>query len=133
MGGLVFEPLTVNLLKEWDEWTTITLINLVNYYCHGEPEDDRREIIVLIKVLADEINVGYHDLEHNVISYVNGKKISTMKDLVDAFEEHEGKYHSIVDERGYKIVLDKSKVDENNQRILEKYKINSDRSKDLER
>ena len=88
---------------------------------------------MLVKVLADEINVGYHEWKNSVLSYVNGKKISTIKDLVNAFEEHEGKYHTIVDERGYKIVLDKNKVGENSQRILKKYRINSDRSKNLER
>ena len=132
-GGLVFEPLTLNFLKEWGKnWYDDAPRNLVNYYYRGEPADDRREVVVLVKVLADEINVGYHDLRYNVISYVNGKKISTIKDLISAFEEQEGKYHIIVDEGGYKIVLDKSKVDKNSQRILEKYKINSDRSKDLE-
>jgi len=89
--------------------------------------------VVLVKVLADELNTGYHDWENRVVSYVNGKKISSMKDLVGAFEEHKGKYYTIVDEGGYKIVLDKNKVDEHSKRILKKYKIDFDRSKDLAR
>ncbi|MFQ6066283.1 MAG: S1C family serine protease [bacterium] len=132
LGGLVFEPLTLNFLKEWGKnWYDDAPRNLVNYYYQGEPAEDRREVVVLIKVLADETNVGYHDLRYNVISQVNGRKISTIRDLIRAFEEHEERYHLIVDEVGYKIVLDKSKVDKNNQRILEKYKISSDRSEDL--
>jgi len=133
LGGLVFEPLTLNFLKTWKKWYLNAPSNLLNYYFRGEPTDERREVVVLVKVLADEINVGYHEWKNSVILYVNGKKISTIKDLVNAFEEHEGKYHTIVDERGYKIVLDKNKVGENSQRILKKYRINSDRSKDLER
>lgn len=133
LGGLIFEPLALNFLKVWGRnWHYDAPMNLLNYYYHGEPTDEQREIVVLVQVLADEINVGYHDLRYNVISYVNGKKISTLKDLVSAFEEHEGKYHIIVDERGHKIVLDKSKVDKSSQRILKKYKISSDRSKDLQ-
>jgi len=133
LGGLVFEPLTVNFLKAWGKnWYDAAPRNLVNYYYHGEPTADRREIVVLIKVLADEINAGYHDQIYNVISYINGGKISTIRDLVRAFEEHQGKYYIIVDQAGYKIVLEKSKVDKNSQRILEKYGISSDRSKDLE-
>jgi len=133
LGGVVFEPLTVNFLKLWGRnWHYDAPMNLVNYYYHGEPKDEQREIVVLVQVLADEINVGYHGWRYNVISYVNGKKISTLKDLVTAFEERKGKYHIIVDEQGHKIVLDKSKVDKSNQRILKKYKITSDRSKDLE-
>ena len=54
-----------------------------------------------------------------------------MEDLVAAFENHAGKYHIILDERGHQIVLDKSKVDQNSRRILERYRITADRSKDL--
>ena len=132
-GGLVFEPLTLNYLKTWKEWYLNAPSNLLNYYYYGEPTDDRREIVALVKVLADELNTGYHEWENRVVSYVNGKKISAMKDLVGAFEEHKGKYYTIVDERGYKIVLDKNKVEEHSKRILKKYKIDSDRSKDLAR
>jgi sporulation protein YlmC with PRC-barrel domain len=87
---------------------------------------------VLIRVLADEVNAGYHEQTNRVVSYVNGKKIGAVEDLVSAFEEGEGKYHVIVDEQGYRMILDKNKVDESGQRILKKYKISSDRSNDLE-
>ncbi|UCD85359.1 MAG: trypsin-like peptidase domain-containing protein [Deltaproteobacteria bacterium] len=133
LGGLVFAPLTLNFLKEWGNWYDDAPMNLVNYYYYGEATDDQREIVLLVKILADEANVGYHDWRYKVISYINGKTISTMKDLISAFEEHEGNYHTIVDEWGYQIVLDKVKVNENSHRILEKYKIGSDRSKDLAR
>ena len=133
LGGLVFEPLTLNYLKTWGKSWYNAPSNLLSYLFYGEPTDERREIVVLVKVLADEINVGYHGRENKVISHVNGEKISTMKDLVRAVEEHKGKYHTIVDKQGYRIVLDRNKVDENGQRILKKYKISSDRSRDLER
>jgi S1-C subfamily serine protease len=133
LGGLVFEPLTKNYLKIWGySWYENAPSNLLSYYYYGEPADDRREVILLVKVLADEINVGYHGLENKVIAYVNGKKISTMADVVRAVEQHNGKYHVIVDEQGYRIVLDRDKVRENGERILSKYKISSDRSKDLQ-
>jgi len=132
VGGLLFEPLTGNYLRTWgEEWKYYAPKNLLNYYFYGEPTDDRREIIMLVKILADEINAGYHELANNVIAYVNGKKISTMEDLVRAFDEHNGKYYTIVDEQGYKIVIDRNKAGMYGQRILKKYKIISDRSEDL--
>jgi S1-C subfamily serine protease len=130
-GGLVFEPLTLNFLKTWKKWYLNAPSNLLNYYFRGEPTEERREIVVLVKVLADEINVGYHDWKNNVIACVNGRKIATMRDLVEAFEENRGEYHTVVDEEGYMIVLDKKKVDENQERILRKYRISFDRSRDL--
>jgi hypothetical protein len=134
VGGLVFEPLTVNYLQVWGkQWRVKAPTNLLNYHLYGEPTDNRRQVVVLVRVLADEINTGYYDFENRVVSRVNGREIANMRDLVDAIEEHEGMYHVIIDERGYKIVLDKNKVIANGHKILEKYNILSDRSKDLER
>jgi S1-C subfamily serine protease len=133
-GGLVFEPLTLNYLMEFGSgrnWYVSAPTELLNYYLNGEPEQDQREIVILVKVLADEINIGYHDSQNVVISRVNGKKISTMGDLVAAFERHKGTYHVIEDIRGYKIVLARESVDEHGPDILKKYKIGSDRSEDL--
>ena len=132
LGGMLFEPVTLNYLKTWGKkWIFSAPDDLTHYYLYGKRTDDRKEIIVLVEVLADEINVGYHDLDNRVVSHVNGKKISTMEDLVAAFENHAGKYHIILDERGHQIVLDRSKVDQNSQRILERYRITADRSKNL--
>jgi S1-C subfamily serine protease len=134
IGGLVFETLTLNYLMEFgggSNWYVTAPTELLHYYLNGEPEEDQRETVIMVKVLADEINIGYHNSQDVVVSYVNGKKISTMRDLVAAFEQHEGEYHVIEDVRGYKIVLTKMSVDEHSAKILKKYKIKSDRSDDL--
>ena len=133
-GGLVFQTLTRNYLDvrlRDANYYSANFFNLFPYYDTGEPTDDRREVIVLGSVLADEINVGYHDLKDIVISYVNGQKISTMKDLVEALEGNDGKYHVFIDELGKEIVLDKSQTDKRNELILKRYKVNFDMSEDL--
>ena len=113
------------------DWYSSAPTELMNYYVNGEPTEKLREVIVLIKVLADEINTGYYNTTNVVISEVNGKRITNMRDLVNAFERYDGQYHVIEDVRGYKITLGKKNVDENSKRILERYKIKSDRSEDL--
>jgi len=126
VGGLVFEPLTLNLLKIWGlDWYGDAPRSLVNYYFRGDPTEDRREVIVLIRVLADELNVGYQDYVYDVIAEVNGKKIGDMTDLINAFESNTDAYHVIINERGERIVLDRVKVEENTQKILQKYRIPS--------
>jgi len=133
LGGLVFQPLTVNFLKLWgNRWHHEASKNLLYQYYYGQPTEDKREIVVLSKVLADEINVGYHNVHDRIVYYVNGKRIASMSDLVKAFASCQGKYHVILDEMGCRIVLDRQKVEENGPVILKKYGINSDRSKDLE-
>jgi hypothetical protein len=67
-----------------------------------------------------------------VVSRVNGRKIANMRDLVDAIEGQQRRYHIIIDETGYKIILDKSRVFADGHEILKKYNIYSDRSKNLE-
>lgn len=133
-GGLVFETLTLNYLMEYGtekDWYINAPKELFNFYLNGEPTNEQREIVVLVKVLADEINVGYHDFVDTVISSVNGVKIARIGDLVRGFEKNKGEYHVIEDIRGYKMVLDRRKVAESSKRILEKYKISSDRSGNL--
>jgi hypothetical protein len=127
VGGLVFQPLTLNYLHSWPEKKDAP-IHLVNYYHSGRRSKDRMQVIVLTQVLGDEITVSYNDLKNNVITQVNGKHIVSMEDLVKAIEFNEGEYHVIVDEDGDQIVLDRSSVKEANQRIFNKYEIRSDRS-----
>jgi len=114
-----------------DDYESDFFFNLYTYIETGEPTEERREIVVLASVLADEINVGYHDLKDIVISHVNGKKISTMEDLVAAVEGNEGSYHVLVDGRGKEIVLDKKKMDARDGIIVKRYQIPFDRSEDL--
>lgn len=131
IGGLVFEPLVFNYFYiRWSETESIPS-NLMSYYRNGKPERDRKRIVILTRVLEDEINIGYSDYENSVISYVNGKKISDILDLVKAVEENKEKYHVFIDEYGNQIVLENNKVKERNKIIMDRYKINSDRSEDL--
>jgi hypothetical protein len=132
-GGLVFEPLTVNYLKRWGEdWQNDAPSNLINYFRYGKRTRNRKEIIVLVQILDDETNIGYYDFGNKAIINVNKRFISSMEDLVRAFEEYKGKYHTIIDERGYKIVLDRKKINRRGKEILDAYGIDSDRSPDLE-
>ncbi|MCJ7664820.1 MAG: hypothetical protein MUO24_11360, partial [Desulfobacterales bacterium] len=59
------------------------------------------------------------------------REISTITDLVKAIEGNQGKYHVLMDEWGNQIVLERDKTDQTQRKILEKYKIDADRSADL--
>jgi S1-C subfamily serine protease len=131
-GGLVFQPLTANYLSKWPKQEDAPA-NLVHYFVNGRRSKGQMEIIVLSQVFGDEITVGYSHLTDHVITQVNGKRIASMKDLVNAIELNTGEYHVIVDEDGNQIVLGTSKAKEANQRIMKKYEIRSDRSEDLKK
>jgi len=136
VGGLVFMPLTSNYLDVRlmdDEYSSEKFFDLYHYNDSGEPSEDRKEVVVLATILADEINVGYQDLEDVVVVEVNGKNVAELKNLVKAIEENKGRFHVFVDVMGKQFVLDREKMDERSKVILEKYKVGSDRSGDLKR
>jgi len=132
-GGLVFEPLTLNYLMDFGKnWNMVAPLDLLNFYDNGRPQPDRREVVILVKVLADEINIGYHEKKNVIVSLVNGKPVSTIHDLVHAFETHKGDYYVVEDNYGYKITLSRKKTEEAHAKILQNYKISADRSEDLQ-
>jgi hypothetical protein len=120
----------MNYLQVWDKMEDVPP-HLADYYYHGRQSEDRKQVIVLSKVLGDELTVGYDDFKDHVIIRVNGKEISTMEDLVKAIEDNQGRYHVLMDEWGNQIVLERDKTDRAQKKILEKYKIDADRSADL--
>ncbi|CCK81051.1 S1C family serine protease [Desulfobacula toluolica] len=134
IGGLVFEVLSLNYLYEYGGANNFYLnapTELLNLFYNEEQRQDRKEVVLLVQVLADEVNVGYHEFINGIISKVNGKKINVMEDLVSAFETWNGDYHVIEDIKGFKIILNSHAVKEADNRILKKYKIFSDRSAGL--
>jgi len=134
IGGLVFSPLTANYLNIWKKWSKAPW-RLKGYYYEMTTTENhqRKDVVVLIDVLPDEINVGYIAFEDSVVSQVNGKKINSMQDLVEAFErEGKGDHHRIILEPyGREIVLSKELSRERGPVILKKYKVANDRSTDL--
>jgi S1-C subfamily serine protease len=129
-GGLVFVRLTLNYLATWEEWAEAPS-NLVNHYLSDIATPERQEIVVLRGVLADSVNVGYHDYANRVVERVNGRGVCGMGDLVDKIENAEGPYVEVGLEGGEKIVLDIGRCKGANSDILERYGIPSDRSESL--
>jgi S1-C subfamily serine protease len=130
VGGLVLQPLTRNYLQTWNNMDDVP-VHLANYYYHGRQSDDRKQVIVLTNILGDELTAGYDDFEDYVITQVNGTAISSMEDVAQAIEGNKGAYHVLVDEWGNRIVLDRAATIEAQQGIMERYKIDADRSADL--
>jgi len=129
-GGLVFSPLTTNYLNTWSSFSSAPT-RLLDLYYNGLRTEDRKEVILIIKVLADEINIGYHDVRNVIITKINDKTISTMNDVVTAIENNNGIYHEIEHGIGSKIILRKDQVDNYSGRILQTYRIGSDRSENV--
>jgi S1-C subfamily serine protease len=130
LGGLVFQPLTGNYLNTWGKLEKAPSY-LVSQFYHGKRNGKRNQVIVLTNILGGEMTAGYEDAQNHIVSQVNGESISSMADLVRAVENNQGPYHTIVDEHGTHIVLERTKVADQSEILLKRYKIRSDRSEDL--
>lgn len=129
-GGLVFEPLVLNYLQEFapgSDWYMYVPSDLLDFFMNGEPHKGESEVVILISVLPDTVNMGYHEIANNVITTVNDRHISCFNDLIHAIENGRDRYVRIEDDRGYQIILDRNKVARRMPEILKKYQIVSDR------
>jgi len=132
-AGFIFVPLTVNYLQtgNWDNFKP----ELKDLFMHGFQSPDCKQVVLISHVLPHEINVGYARENNLIVDKVNGKAITEMKDLIEAFKNPVGGYHVIeVDDHawfGTKIVLEASKAQQATAEIMAEFRIPSDRSEDL--
>ena len=107
--------------------------HLTHYITDNLIESDVTEIVVLLKVLAASLNQGYHNSRMAIVEAVDGKPVNSLKDMIALIEEDgAGKnFVEIVTQAGTIMVLDREKAEKEKGRILEIYRIPSDRSSDL--
>lgn len=131
VGGLVFTPVTRNLITAWKEPpTSFKVLQEFEF-----PDPGRRQAIVISQVLPHEFNFGYHDLLGVVVESVNGRVPADMGDLVRAFDHPQGGFHEIrtdpLTQYGFKVFLEAGQAAGANAEIMAQMGISSDRSADL--
>jgi hypothetical protein len=132
-AGLVFVPITRNFVSLWNRADVPTSLRALQEYVL--PSADNKEAVALAYVLPDQVNEGYHDFRNILVDSVNGRKITSLKDLPEAFAHPEGDFQVIrtdpLTDFGGKIVLDAAKSALAGPRILANHRIPGDRSDDL--
>ncbi len=131
-AGFVFQVLTRDYLKTWDEWWNRAPTEFLMLYHLGTRSPDRREVVLLSQVLADEVNVGYAHLYSESIVSVNGHRPRDFDDFVKHVELalESGTLNLRTSHHGM-IVLNAEQARQRNQEILARYDIPEDRSIDL--
>lgn len=131
-GGLVFCPLTKDLLNIWgSQWSQSAPRELVCHLLSNTPEREDQQIVVLLKALAAEVNQGYQNINSWVVDQINGEKIWNMHDLVEKVENCQEPFVIFEDQWNKKVIIDKEKAMESHYEILDIYRIPFDRSEDL--
>ena len=96
-------------------------------------KDGAVEVVVLAKVLADDLNFGYQDMGGVRLSNLNGKEVKSMvhlKQLLDETRQKENFYEFEL-ANSQLLVLDVAACEELESSILESYGLSRPRSDDL--
>ena len=137
-AGLLFQPLSQGYLRAHHR-TNYTLIPYIPAYTlegyrKSVPDlvkTNRKQTVLLGRVLPDAVNLGYKNMEGMVIHAVNDTPVKDLDHLTQLIENADGEYLKIETDFGNVIMLDLAKARSRNQKILQKYQIYSDRSEEL--
>jgi len=135
-GGLVFTVLSSDLLRAWGKgWWEKAPLDLI-YHSLGAGKlnrEERHELVVLLSVLPDDINVGYHGYGNEIVSMVNGQTFSSFKEFVQLLDKikNESEYTIIVTQANAQLLIDNSDLDQINEKIINRNNIPSQYSDDV--
>ena len=130
-AGLVFQPLSVNFLRAWSDWWDTAPKEFLHHYYMGEPTAARRDVVALTQVLADELNVGYEHLYAETVKSVNGSVPHDLAHFAQLVDACSGTIE-IRMSSGALVVFDTSRARGSQASILERYRVPSDRSSNLD-
>ncbi len=90
VGGLIFQELSRQYLKEWGpNWLREApqrLVYLDHFQSELFPEGGRR-IVILSQTLPSNNTIGYEECAYLTVNKVNGKEIRSLKDLAEAVKQ----------------------------------------------
>ncbi len=125
-GGYVFSPLTRNLIVS----TNRNRLKL-SYLAGKWQEEDKNEVVVLLKVLASDMSRGDNDFAMWPIDKVNGEPFKNFKEFYEKMQAVKSDYIVLEDNDGVKVIIDRKEAQEKQRAILNKYNIEFDKSIDL--
>ena len=90
LGGLIFEELSRQYLREWGaNWIKDAPQRFVyqdRFQSELYPEGKRR-VVILTQVLPANATIGYDELAYLTIKKVNGKEVKSLADLAEAVKQ----------------------------------------------
>ena len=114
LGGLIFQELTRQYLKEWGaNWQKDApqdFVYLDRFQSELFPPGKER-VVILSQVLPANSTIGYDDVSYLVVKKVNGKPVNSLRDLAEAVKTPMNGFHVIetVDDPK-QLVLDAAQV-----------------------
>lgn len=124
-GGVVFVPLNMNLIKSWgSDWHNRAPTDFLQARNRWSSEE-QQELVVALRVLAADVNLGFHDWRNWIVDSVNGVQIRDFKHFSSMVRNAEGPHLILKDADGYQMVFDTTEARASEQQIMAMYQIPS--------
>ena len=130
-GGLVFQPLSRNLLGAYG-FDSLEIRRLLERYTEDALYQEWKDIVLLTQVLPDELNADLSGAGGLIVEKINGQPVRAMADiqkmLLDPLKEGKLPEFVVIECRGAErpFILQGSQVAEAQKRILSKYGLLTD-------
>ncbi|MCX7997335.1 MAG: serine protease [Leptospiraceae bacterium] len=125
-NGFVFTELSEFLLKEWgNHWRSKVdkkLLYLLDYHKFHKKRS-KSKIIVLVQVLPDEANDGYHNVNMEILYLVNGKTVKDLSELHKLLYESKEELVVLELDNGISLAIDTKKLSQVDEKIAKKFNI----------
>ena len=126
LGGLVFQELSRQFLKEWgQEWykkAPERFVYLTRYQTEVLQHDPRRRIVILSHILPSPCTVGYEELSGLVVTKINGVELKDLTEIEAALAKPVDGYHHIeFQTHPREIVMDAKQVIEVEPVLMKNY------------
>ncbi len=126
-GGFIFQPITLNEIEAHRVPLT-NIITTVNDFLYKSKENPREDLVMLTRVLPDEVNSRLSSYGNRVVKSVNGVEVKGLAHLYEllypADESKAGEFTVIEMEEGnYPLVFDRKSINDANKRIWASYGI----------
>ncbi|MCB1143637.1 MAG: serine protease [Leptospiraceae bacterium] len=125
-AGFLFTEFSEFLLREWGStWRSRVdkkLLYMVDYKKFHK-KGEKGKILILVQVLPDEANNGYHNLSMELVRLVNNENVTSIKELENKINNSSEEIVRIDLENGTTLAIDKATLKETDERISKKFNI----------
>lgn len=125
-NGFVFTELSEFFLKEWgNNWRTKVdkkLLYLFDYH-KIHKRKSKSKIIVLVQVLPDDANNGYHSLNMEILHSLNGQPVKNIFELYKLLYESKEEIVVLELDNGTSLAIDTVRLSQVDEKIAKKFNI----------
>jgi S1-C subfamily serine protease len=127
-GGMVFTPLSTNYLCTWKNCNAPASLMA---YLNEPATEEKREVVLLTRVLPSAVNEGYHNMGNFVVEEVNGEPYRDFREFHELVTGSPGRFVTLTSPGNDEVVIDRKAALDSHTEVLATYGIEKDQSSDL--